>query len=55
MLGIRKGNWKLIPRANGKAELYDLAKDSGEKHNVAAENAAAVSELRDLLDKARRM
>ena len=34
---IRKGNWKLVKIAllPGKAELFDLAQDPGEKNNVA--------------------
>ena len=35
---IRKGDWKLIKIATlpGKTELFNLAKDPGEKKNVAA-------------------
>jgi arylsulfatase A-like enzyme len=34
-------------------ELFDLSKDPGETTNVAAENAAVVTELRELLEKIR--
>jgi arylsulfatase A-like enzyme len=54
MLGMRKGNWKFIPRPNVKnSELYDLASDPGETKNVAAENAAVVKEMAGLLGAAR--
>jgi arylsulfatase A-like enzyme len=54
MLGMRKGNWKYIPRPNVKnSELYDLASDPGETKNVAAENAAVAKELAGLLTAAR--
>jgi arylsulfatase A-like enzyme len=46
MTALRKGNWKFIPRPNGKPELYDLSKDLAEKTNVAGENAAVVKEMR---------
>lgn len=48
---VRKGNWKLIKVAllPGKTELYDLSKDPGEKHNVAAENPEIVRELEGIL------
>lgn len=48
---LRKGNWKFIPRPNGKPELYDLSKDLGEKNNVAGENPAVVKEMRTELQK----
>jgi arylsulfatase A-like enzyme len=50
--GIRSGSWKLLvkkPRRNnaGKAQfhLFDLAKDMGEKNNLAESNPAVVKEL----------
>ena len=51
--GIRSGNWKLLvkkPRRNnaGKAQLhlFDLAKDMGEKNNLAEAKPDVVKELR---------
>ena len=48
---IRKGNWKLIRIAlfPGKTELFDLAKDLGEQHNVADQFPEIVSDLGALL------
>ena len=50
--GIRSGNWKLLvkkPRRNnvGKAQLhlFDLAKDVGEKNNLAEAKPAVVKQL----------
>ena len=43
------GDWKLIaPHANpqGKAELYDLAADPYERHDLAAEQPAKLAEMR---------
>ena len=44
---IRKGNWKLVKIAllPGKTELFDLAKDPGEKNNVADQYPEIVSDL----------
>jgi len=58
-MAIRKGDWKLVKgtglaaggaalqgKANTEgAELYNLARDIGEKHNLAAENPLKVKEL----------
>jgi arylsulfatase A-like enzyme len=35
-LALRVGNWKLLTRPNGAAELYDLAADLSEVKNLAA-------------------
>jgi arylsulfatase A-like enzyme len=45
--GIRKGSCKLVWQAAlpSKVELFDLAKDPGEKTDVAAENPEKVGEL----------
>jgi arylsulfatase A-like enzyme len=43
---IRQGNWKLFVGGTAKGALYDLAKDPGEKTNVAAANPEIVSRLR---------
>lgn len=53
---VRRGKWKLIRfYAEGEGqkdrlELYDLVSDLGEKHDVAAEHRAKVSELNGLID-----
>lgn len=67
-LAIRQGTWKYIaPLPAGKkgnkakaetgqsetAQLFDLSKDLGEAHNLAAEQPARVKELADLLQKVR--
>lgn len=45
---IRKGNWKLIEFFNtGETELYDLAKDPSEQHNLVKEEP---DKRRDLLE-----
>jgi hypothetical protein len=47
---IRRGNEKLIEfYEDGRLELYDLHKDPGEKHDLAAEHPARARELRQLL------
>jgi len=45
--GIREGDWKLVWRTPLPAavELYDVAKDPSEKHDVAAQNPEKVVEL----------
>ncbi|MGB2611986.1 MAG: arylsulfatase [Isosphaeraceae bacterium] len=55
---MRKGNWKLVRMATfpGKTELYNLADDPEEKHNVADQHPEIVSELNArLIDYARQM
>ena len=44
---IRVGNWKLIQlhQQMDQPELYDLAKDIHEDHNLATENPDKASEL----------
>ena len=44
---IRKGNWKLVKIAllPGRTELFDLAKDPGEKNNVAGQFPEVVNDL----------
>jgi arylsulfatase A-like enzyme len=44
---IRKGSWKLVKYATlpGRTELFDLARDPGEKTNVAEQNPEVVSDL----------
>jgi arylsulfatase A-like enzyme len=43
------GNWKLIQFGKSKYELYDLASDPGELHNVAAEKPEELERMRELL------
>ncbi|WP_119081071.1 sulfatase family protein [Chitinophaga alhagiae] len=47
-VAVREGKWKLLVHADGSgAELYDLATDPGEQHNVATQHAAATTELKN--------
>jgi len=44
---VRMGDWKAIqPRPDGDWELYDLSKDIGEQHDVAAEHADVLAKMR---------
>ena len=46
MSAIRKGDWKLVYRMQtGALELYDLATDIGEQHDLAARHPEKVREL----------
>jgi arylsulfatase A-like enzyme len=48
---VRDGDWKLIEFYWKKGlELYNLAKDPGEQHDLAAANPAKVAELKAKLD-----
>ena len=48
---LRDGNWKLIEQLeDNSVELYNLAKDPGEKNDLAASDAARTAELRKKLD-----
>jgi arylsulfatase A-like enzyme len=51
-LAVRDGDLKLLAMQNGsRAQLYDLANDPGETHNLAAEKPDALHQLtRKLLD-----
>ena len=57
-VGFRSGDWKLIAPKNGKAKLFNLAKDPGEKNDVAAQNpqlvASLAKRLKDILSKPQR-
>ena len=47
--GLRDGRWKFIARRDGSAaQLYDLATDSTEQHDVARAHPARVAEYREL-------
>ncbi|HVX39365.1 MAG TPA: sulfatase-like hydrolase/transferase [Gemmatimonadaceae bacterium] len=47
--GLRDGRWKFIARRDGSgAQLYDLATDSTEQHNVASSHPTRVAEYREL-------
>ena len=46
---VRSGTWKLI-RKKKTTELYSLAEDISEKHNVAAENPQIVQRLTAMMD-----
>ncbi|OHB68699.1 MAG: hypothetical protein A2Y77_17030 [Planctomycetes bacterium RBG_13_62_9] len=47
---VRKGDWKLIEFFDtGEVELYELAKDPGEQHNLADERSGRRQELLEAL------
>lgn len=48
-LALRSGNWKLITRMNGTAELYDLAKDPAEANDLAATEPDRTKQLSERL------
>jgi arylsulfatase A-like enzyme len=47
-------HWKAVrkPMLNGPIELYDLSRDIGESHDVAAENPAIVERVRAIMESA---
>ncbi len=48
---VRRGEWKLIKRYEGPSyELFDLARDLGEKYDLSREHPEKVRELASLLD-----
>lgn len=47
---VRDGDWKLIDDPKGGQVLFNLAKDIGEKNDLAAENGEQVTRLKRLLD-----
>jgi arylsulfatase A len=52
---IRDGDWKLIEHyEDGRLELFDLAKDTAERHDVGAEHPERVATLRGKLEAWRR-
>jgi len=47
LLGVREANWKYIYNVTrGRDELYDLARDPDEQHNVAKQNPEVCQRLR---------
>lgn len=46
---LRRGRWKLVLRADGSFELYDLDEDPSEQHDRAAENPDLVEDLAERL------
>jgi arylsulfatase A-like enzyme len=50
--GVRAGDWKLLAGAKGAKgkQLFNLAKDIGEKNNVAADHPDVVERLTKLLE-----
>ena len=51
---LRVGDWKLLrqtKRAKGSWELYDLAKDLGEKKDLASKQPAKLAELKTAWEK----
>jgi arylsulfatase A-like enzyme len=52
---LRRGDWKALRFVQGKdsrVELYDLATDPGESHDLAADKPELAAELTGLMDKA---
>ena len=48
MIGVRKGNWKLVVK-NGTCSLYDLATDLHEDHDLSASYPNVVNELKEII------
>lgn len=48
MIGVRKGNWKLVVK-NGTCSLYDLATDLHEDHDLSASYPNVVNELKNII------
>jgi arylsulfatase A-like enzyme len=46
---LRMGDWKLLNNA-GKLELYNLAEDIGEAHDLSADQPEKVKQLRAEMD-----
>ncbi len=46
---LRRGDWKLISRGNGRKELYCIATDPYEKVDLASKESGKVEELSKLL------
>lgn len=50
MLGVRKGDWKLVVQS-GKCRLYNLATDIHEDHDLSAQYPEVVNELQEIIRK----
>ena len=51
---VRRGNWKVVrTKPNKKAELYNLANDVGEQHDVGGEHPEILAQMTKLLQSAR--
>lgn len=48
MMGLRMGDWKLVVR-QGNCELYDLATDIHEDHNIADQYPDIVQQMKDII------
>lgn len=48
MIGVRKGNWKLVVK-NGNCQLFDLATDLHEDHDLSASYPNVVNELKEII------
>ncbi len=48
---VRKGDWKLVMPGDGTTALYNLAKDPGEKNDIASANPEVVFDLKVALSK----
>ena len=46
---VRDGNWKLVVPNGKPAELYNLATDIGETHDIASSNVSLVNALKSAL------
>ena len=47
--GLSDGAWKILTAPGGAAELYNLATDPGERHDLAAEQPAELARMQHLL------
>ncbi len=47
---VRKGDWKLIRSEAAPPQLYNLASDAGEQHDLAGDQAERVKELEAMLN-----
>jgi len=43
---VRRGDWKLVAKANRPWELYNMAEDRSETHNLADSHPQKVNELK---------
>ena len=49
-VALRSGRWKVVrPATNAAFELYDLSVDNAEQHNLADEQPAVLSQLKDVI------